>query len=118
MLCKITATLPHAIVTFNALLSPRMLLHMTPLFTTCSSENPSLDLQCFRSLLNTSPQANKVRLLSALAPYASELGLHVDPSDFSLAIWWLGVETLGGLPCSDIALDPIGHHASYMYVRG
>ena len=46
----------------------------------------------------------------------SELGVHLDPSEYSIAIqWWLGVDTSGGLPCplcSDIALDPLGHHAA------
>ena len=64
-------------------------------------------------------------LLVASAPHASswltvvptvELGVHLDPSEFSIAIqWWLGVDTSGGLPCplcSDIALDPLGHHAA------
>ena len=69
--------------------------------------------------------ANKARLLSVSAPHASswltvlptmELGLHLDPSEFCVAIrWWLGVDIYRGLSCplcTDIALDPLGHHAA------
>ena len=85
----------------------------------------SLDLQCFRSLLDASSLVNKALLLSVSALHASlwftvvptvELGLHLDPSEFCVAIqWWLGFDISGGLPCplcSDIALDPLGHHAA------
>ena len=84
-----------------------------------------IDLQCLRSLLDASSLANKARLLSVSVPHASswltvvptmELGLHLDPSEFCVAIWWwLGVDISEGLPCplcSDIALDPLGHHAA------
>ena len=45
-----------------------------------------------------------------------ELDLHLDPSEFCVAIrWWLGVDISRGLSCplcTDIALDPLGHHAA------
>ena len=57
------------------------------------------------SLLNASSLANKAHL-SVSAPCASswltvvptvELGVHLDPSEFCVAIqWWLGVDTSGG----------------------
>ena len=127
VLCKIIATL-------SVLLTPLMLSLSEDTVTLDSIVSPpvhqrtlssSLDLQCFRSLLNASSLANKAHLLSASAPHASswftvvptvELGVHLDPSEFSIAMrWWLSVDTSGGLPCSfcsDIALDPLGHHAA------
>ena len=84
-----------------------------------------IDPKCFRSLLDASSLANKARLLSVSAPHASswltvvptmELGLYLDPSEFCVAIrWWLGVDISRGLLCplcTDIALDPLGHHAA------
>ena len=124
----VLCNLIRAIDTFNILVSPEDTVTLDSIVSppvhqrTLSS---SLDLQCFRSLLNASSLANKARLLSASAPPASswltevptvELGVHLDPSEFSIAIgWWLGVDTSGGLPCplcSDIALDPLGHHTA------
>ena len=76
-------------------------------------------------LLDASSVANKARLLSVSAPHAlswltvvptMELGLHLAPSEFCVANrWWLGVDISRGLSCplcTDIALDPLGHHAA------
>ena len=70
---------------------------------------------------------NNARLLSISVPLASswltvlptmELGLHLDPSELCVAIQlWLGVDISRGLSCplcTDIALDPLHHYASYM----
>ena len=72
----------------------------------------------------TSSPANKVRLLSASAPHASSwllvvpslgLGLHLNPAEFQIAVmWWLGINSSiqSVCPfCSNITLDPLGHHA-------
>ena len=76
----------------------------------------------FHSLLGASFIANKARLLAVSAPHAASwisvvpsvsLGLHLDPSEFQVAIkWWLGMDTSGGSLCSlcpEVALDPLGH---------
>ena len=68
--------------------------------------------------------ADKARLLSVSSPHASlwlsvtpseGLGLHLDPSQFQVAIkWWLGLDLSYGSCCPlcpKIALDPLGHHA-------
>ena len=44
------------------------------------------------------------------------LGMHLDPSEFQVAInWWLGMDTSGGSLCRSlcpgVTLDPLGHHA-------
>ena len=68
--------------------------------------------------------ADKARLLSVSSPHAGSwlsvtpsegLGLHLDPSQFQVAIkWWLGLDLSYGSCCPlcpEIALDPLGHHA-------
>ena len=78
----------------------------------------------FHSLLRASSIANIAHLLAVSAPHAASwisvvpsvsLGLHLDPSEFQVAIkWWLGMDTPGGSLCSlcpEVALDPLGHHA-------
>ena len=126
----VLCNLIRAIDTFNVLVSPEDTVTLDSIVSppvhqrTLSS---SLDLQCFRSLLHASSQANKAHLLSSSAPRASswltvvptvelgvhldpselgvhldpsELGVHLDPSEFCVAIgWWVGVDTSGGLPC-------------------
>ena len=40
------------------------------------------------------------------------LGLHLQPSEFQVAIkWWLGLDTSCGSICPGRVLDPLGHHA-------
>ena len=65
----------------------------------------------FHSLLRASSIANIAHLLAVSAPHAASwisvvpsvsLGLHLDPSEFQVAIkWWLGMDTPGGSLCSD-----------------
>ena len=75
----------------------------------------------FRSLLGASSISNKAHLLAVSAPHAASwisvvpsvsLGLHLDPSEFQVAIkWWLGMDTSGGSLCSlcpEVTLDPLG----------
>ena len=81
-----------------------------------------LENQMFRSLLGASSIANKARLLAVSAFHAASwisvvpsvsLGLHLDPSEFKVAIkWWLGMDTSRGFLCSlcpEVVLDPLGH---------
>ncbi|KAL5516106.1 hypothetical protein EMCRGX_G001377 [Ephydatia muelleri] len=79
---------------------------------------------CFRNLFNQSSPANKARLLSVSAPYATSWlsvipstsqGLHLDPIEFRVTVkWWLGLDTSQGSQCAFCpahSLDPLGHHA-------
>ena len=117
--------LTRAIDTFSTLVFPQdTVSHLTsPVHQKKLSS--CIDLKCFRSLLDASSVANKVCLHSVSVPHASywltvvptmELGLHLDPSEFCVAIrWWLSVDISRGLSCplcTDIALDPLGHHAA------
>ena len=84
-----------------------------------------LDNHAFQSLLSSSSQVNKARILSVSAPHAGSWispipstspDLHLDSAECQLALSrWLGLDTLGGSLCPlcpDIALDPLGHHAA------
>ena len=84
-----------------------------------------LDNHAFQSLLSSSSQVNKARILSVCAPHAGSwnsaipstgLDLHLDSAECQVALrWWLGLDTSGGSQCPlcpDIALDPLGHHAA------
>ena len=95
---------------------------MTPV--TQKSLSSKLDDYLFKVLLDMSSITDKARLLSVSSPHAglwlsvtpSEgLGLHLDPSQFQVAIkWWLGLDLSYGSCCPlcpEIALDPLGHHA-------
>ena len=97
-------------------------LLLTPV--TQKSLSSKLDDYLFKVLLDMSSIADKARLLSVSSAHAglwlsvtpSEgLGLHLDPSQFQLAIkWWLGLDLSYGSCCPlcpEIALDPLGHHA-------
>ena len=81
-----------------------------------------LDNHAFQSLLSSSSQVNKARILSVSAPHAGSwisatpstgLDLHLDSAECQVALrWWLGLDTSGGSPCPlcpDTALDPLGH---------
>lgn len=72
----------------------------------------------------TSSPADKARLLSSSASYASSwlsvvplvgLGLHFDSPEFHTVVkWWLGLNSSARSSCPfcpDIALDPLGHLA-------
>ena len=84
-----------------------------------------MDNHAFQSLLSSSSQVNKARILSVSAPHAGSwisatpstgLDLHLDSAECQVALrWWLGLDTSGGSPCPlcpDTALDPLGHHAA------
>eukprot|EP00731_Ephydatia_muelleri_P020959 Em0013g686a len=86
------------------------------------SLSSKLDVHPFKVLLDVSSIADKARLLSVSSPHVASwlsvtpsegLGLHLDPSQFQVAIkWWLGLEVSYGscYPlCPEIALDPLGH---------
>ena len=84
-----------------------------------------LENQNFHSLLGAPSIANKARLLAVSAPHAASwisvvpsvsLGLHLDPSEFQVAVkWWHGMDISGGSLCSlcpeVTLLDHLGHHA-------
>eukprot|EP00731_Ephydatia_muelleri_P032585 Em0024g129a len=97
-------------------------LLLTPV--TQKSLSSKLDDYLFKVLLDMFSNADKAHLLSVSSPHAglwlsvtpSEgLGLHLDPSQFQIAIkWWLGLDLSYGSCCPlcpEIALDPLGHHA-------
>ena len=78
----------------------------------------------FNTLYEQSSAANRARLLSVSSPHAASwvsaihsegLGLHLQPSEFQVAIkWWLGLDTSCGSICPlcpGKVLDPLGHHA-------
>ena len=81
-----------------------------------------MDNYLFKVLLDVSSIADKTRLQSVSSPHAASwlsatpsegLGLHLDPSQFQVAMKWLGLEVSYGSCCplcSEIALDPLGHH--------
>ena len=61
-------------------------------------------------------QKKKKKTLNWISVIPSEgLGLHLEPSEFQVAIkWWLGLDTSGGAMkalCPGSVLDPLGHHA-------
>ena len=89
-----------------------------------SSLSKKVDGLAFQSLLSSSSQVNKARLLSVSAPFAGSwistipspgLNLHLDSAECQMALrWWLGLNTAGGSCCPfcpDTVLDPLGHHA-------
>ena len=77
-----------------------------------------------------SSPADRARLLSVSSPHAASwmsvipsegLGLHLQPSEFQVAIkWWLGRDTSGGSICPLCpwrVIDPLGHHAQACMVE-
>ena len=86
-----------------------------------------LDDLSFGHIIGAATDADKARLLSISAPcpHAASwltvvpsvgLGLHLDPNELQIVVkWWLGLDTSRGSSCalcSDVALDPLGHHAA------
>eukprot|EP00731_Ephydatia_muelleri_P020871 Em0013g598a len=112
---------------FNSFLPPSEAINAEALLltpVTQKSLSSKLDDYLFKVLLDMSSIADKARLLSVSSPHAglwlsvspSEgLGLHLDPSQFQVAIkWWLGLDLSYGSCCPlcpEIALDPLGQHA-------
>ncbi|KAL5484084.1 hypothetical protein EMCRGX_G020529 [Ephydatia muelleri] len=89
-----------------------------------------LDNHSFGLVIAAATDADKARLPSTSAPHAASwlsvvpsvgFGLHLDPNELQIAVkWWLGLDTFRGSSCalcSDVALDPLGHHAA-TYRRG
>ena len=118
----------QAVTRFNAQVHPlesttaEAVLACPPLQRALSKK---LDNHAFQSLLSSSSQVNKARILSVSAPHAGSwisatpstgLDLHLDSAECQVALrWWLGLDTSGGSPCPlcpDTALDPLGHHAA------
>ncbi|KAL5474377.1 hypothetical protein EMCRGX_G026317 [Ephydatia muelleri] len=118
----------QAVTRFNAQVHPlesttaEAVLACPPLQRALSKK---LDNHAFQSLLSSSSQVNKTRILSVSAPHAGSwisatpstgLDLHLDSAECQVALrWWLGLDTSGGSPCPlcpDTALDPLGHHAA------
>ena len=108
---------------FNSFLPPSEAINAKALLltpVTQKSLSSKLDDYLFKVLLDMSSIADKARLLSVSSPHAdlwlsvtpSEgLGLHIDPSQFQVAIkWWPFYGSCCPL-CPEIALDPLGHHA-------
>ena len=126
-LCAVDS--PHlinAVAKFNSQVSTSDLVTIESLTANPVSQrvlSGKLENQMFHSLLGASSIANKARLLAVCSHAASwisvvssvSLGLHLDPSEFQVAImWWLGMNTSGGSLCSvcpEVALDSLGHHA-------
>ena len=118
--------LQQAVVAYNSKVS---LHHKITAESALASPTPQRELSSridenqFKSLLEASSPANKARLLSASAPHAASwlsvvpsmgLGLHMECNEFQTAVrWWLGVGVGGTVCplCTDVALDPLGHHA-------
>ena len=84
-----------------------------------------LDNHAFQSLLSSSSQVNKARILLVSAPRAGSwiaaipstgLDLHLDSAECQVELrWWLGLDTSGSSLCPlcpNIALDLLGHHAA------
>ena len=110
----------------NNKLPPSEAINLEALLLTSVTKSLSskLDDHLFKVLLDMSSIADKARLLSVSSPHAGSwlsvtpsegLGLHLDPSQFQVAIkWWLGLDLSYGSCCPlcpEIALDPLGHHA-------
>ena len=120
--------LVSAISRFSTLVSPSDAITIEAILSSPPSQHTlskKLDSHIFHSVLMTSSPANKARLLSSSAAHASSwlsvvssvgLGLHLDSSEFYTAVkWWLGMNSTAR---SDIALDPLGHHAVSCRQRG
>ena len=86
-----------------------------------------LGMHAFQSLLSSFSPVNKALILSVSAPHAGSwisvilstgLELHLDSAECQVALrLWLGLDTSEGSlcpHCSNIALDPLGHHATSM----
>ncbi|KAL5505389.1 hypothetical protein EMCRGX_G006811 [Ephydatia muelleri] len=118
----------QAVTRFNAQVHPlesttaEAVLACTPLQRALSKK---LDNHAFQSLLSSSSQVNKARILSISAPHAGSwisatpstgLDLHLDSAECQVALrWWLGLDTSGDSSCPlcpDTTLDPLGHHAA------
>ena len=108
-----TQVLPHEPIT------ARVFLACPPLQRVLSKK---LDNHAFQSLLSSSSQVNKARILLVSVPHAvswisaipsTGLDLHLDSAECQVALRsWLGLDTSGGSLCPDIALDPLGHHVA------
>eukprot|EP00731_Ephydatia_muelleri_P006931 Em0003g1179a len=119
--------LQQAVTRFNSQVSPQDAITIEAILDSPppqSSLSKKVDGLAFQSLLSSSSQVNKARLLSVSAPFAGSwistipspvLNLHLDSAECQMALrWWLGLNTAGGSCCPfcpDTVLDPLGHHA-------
>ena len=121
------AHLQQAVTVFNSQVSPQDAVTIEAILASPPSQSSlskKVDGLAFQSLLSSSSQVNKARLLSVSAPFAGSwistipspgLNLHLDSAECQMALrWWLGLNTAGGSCCPfcpDTVLDPLGHHA-------
>ena len=112
---------------FNSFVPPSEAINSEALLLTPGTQKSltsKLDNHLFKVLLDMSFIADKAHLLSVSSPHASSwlsvtpsegLGLHLDLSQFQVAIkWWLGLDLSYGSCCPlcpEIALGPLCHHA-------
>ena len=118
---------PVAVELFNSLVPSSEAISIENVFTSPIHQkvlSNKIDSHLFNVLLEQSSAADRARLLSVSSPHAASwvsvipsegLGLHLQPSEFQVAIkWWLGLDTSGGSICPlcpGKVLDPLGHHA-------
>ena len=117
----------HAVELFNSLVPSSETISIESVLTSPIHQkvlSNKTDSHLFNVLLEQSSPADRARLLSVSSPHAASwvsvipsegLGLHLQPSEFQVAIkWWLGLDTSGGSICPlcpGKVLDPLGHHA-------
>ena len=117
----------HAVELFNSLVPSSDAISFEEMLTSPINQkvlSNKIDSHLFNVLLEQSSPADRARLLSVSSPHAASwvsvipsegLGLHLQPSEFQVAIkWWLGLDTSGGSICPlcpGKVLDPLGHHA-------
>ena len=117
----------HAVELFNSLVPSSEAVSMEEVLTSRIHQkvlSHKIDNYLFNILYEQSSAADRARLLSVSSPHAASwvlvipsdgLGLHLQPSEFQVAIkWWLGLDTSCGSICPlcpGRLLDPLGHHA-------
>ena len=117
----------HAVELFNSLVPSSEVISIENVLTSPIHQkvlSNKIDNHLFNVLLEQSSPADRARLLSVSFPHAASwvsvvpsegLGLHLQPSEFQVAIkWWLGLDTSGDSICPlcpGKVLDPLGHHA-------
>ena len=117
----------HAVELFNSLVPSSEAISIENVLTSPIHQkvhSNKIDSHLFNVLLEQSSPADRACLLSVSSPHAASwvsvipaegLGLHLQPSEFQVAIkWWLGLDTSGGSICPlcpGKVLDPLGHHA-------
>ena len=116
----------HAVDLFNSLVPLSEVVSIEVLISPFHQKVLSckIDNHLFNILYEQSSAADRACFLSVTSPHAASwvlvipsegLGLHLQPSEFQVAIkWWLGLDTSCGYICPlcpGRVLDPLGHHA-------